>query len=77
MSGKGSHPRPFSVPYEEYADRWDNIFKKKKSSKKEETEPCKECHGVGTLDKDYSIFSCPFCNGTGKVLYTDSFFIEF
>jgi hypothetical protein len=29
MSGKGSHSRPFSVPYEEYADRWDNIFKKK------------------------------------------------
>jgi len=28
VGGKGSRPRPFSVPHEEYSKRWDNIFKK-------------------------------------------------
>lgn len=30
MSGKGSKPRPLSIPVEEFNDRWDNIFKKPK-----------------------------------------------
>lgn len=30
MSGKGSAPRPFDVSNEEYANRWDAIFGKKK-----------------------------------------------
>jgi len=30
MSGKGSKPRPLAVPYSEYCDRWDEIFKKNK-----------------------------------------------
>jgi hypothetical protein len=27
-NGKGSKPRPFSVPFEEFEKTWDNIFKK-------------------------------------------------
>lgn len=33
-NGKGSKPRPLSVSYEEYTDRWENIFKKKKPKPK-------------------------------------------
>lgn len=29
MAGKGSRPRPFSIPLEELGDRLDNIFGKK------------------------------------------------
>lgn len=29
MSGKGSKPRPLSIPIDEFNDRWDSIFKKK------------------------------------------------
>ena len=28
MNGKGSKPRPLSVPYEAFAVNWDEIFKK-------------------------------------------------
>lgn len=27
-AGKGSRPRPFSVPQEEYGQRWEMVFKK-------------------------------------------------
>lgn len=30
MSGKGSAPRPFSVPQDDFASNWDRIFGKKK-----------------------------------------------
>ncbi len=30
--GKGSSPRPFSVSQEEFDNRWDDIFGKKKKS---------------------------------------------
>ena len=30
--GKGSKPRPFSVSQQEYDNRWDNIFGKKKDN---------------------------------------------
>jgi len=33
MSGKGSRPRPLSVPIKVYEDNWDKIFKNKKSEK--------------------------------------------
>jgi len=71
MSGKGSHARPFSIPYEEYADRWDNIFKKNKNpiEKKTESQQCNYCNGTGSVDKDWQIFTCPFCDGTGKQNY--------
>ena len=29
MNGKGSKPRPLSVPYENYGDNFDSIFRKK------------------------------------------------
>ena len=34
--GKGSAPRPFFVPVDEYANRWDAIFGRDKEEKKEE-----------------------------------------
>ena len=33
--GKGSKPRPLSVPRKQFDDNWNRIFGKKKSSKKE------------------------------------------
>ena len=38
MAGKGDKPRPLSVSYEKYAERYDAIFKK--LVKKEITEAC-------------------------------------
>lgn len=34
MSGKGSKPRPYSIPKEKFDSNWDKIFKPKKTSKK-------------------------------------------
>jgi hypothetical protein len=33
MNGKGSKPRPFSIPKEVYDDNWDKIFKKPRKKK--------------------------------------------
>jgi hypothetical protein len=30
QNGKGSKPRPLSVPYDQYATNWGNIFQRKK-----------------------------------------------
>lgn len=38
MSGKGSKPRPFSVPYEKYSENWDKIFGKTKENDKNKQE---------------------------------------
>jgi len=41
--GKGSAPRPFSVANEEYASRWDAIFKRDKPvEEKKEDKPKEE-----------------------------------
>ena len=32
--GKGSKPRPFSIPRKQFEDNWDKIFGKKKQVKK-------------------------------------------
>jgi hypothetical protein len=34
VNGKGSKPRPLSVPRKVFEDNWDRIFKKKKEKKK-------------------------------------------
>lgn len=34
--GKGSSPRPFSVPKEQFNSNWDKIFGKKEQKKSEE-----------------------------------------
>jgi hypothetical protein len=34
MSGKGSKPRPLSVPRKTFEDNWDRIFSKKQSQEK-------------------------------------------
>ena len=36
MAGKGSKTRPLSIKYEEYADNYDNIFRKDKPKPEEE-----------------------------------------
>jgi len=33
--GKGSRPRPFSVSQQEFDNRWDTIFSKKKKTEQE------------------------------------------
>ena len=38
MSGKGSAPRPYSVPRKVYENNWDKIFGKKTKDKKEDKE---------------------------------------
>ncbi len=35
MSGKGSKPRPLSVPRKIYEDNWDKIFSKKQKKSKD------------------------------------------
>jgi len=45
MSGKGSKPRPFSVPQEQFAKNWDMIFNRDKqnpSTKEESIDEKKE-----------------------------------
>jgi hypothetical protein len=40
--GKGSKPRPFSVSQEEFADRFDTIFSKKKKTDTEQEVPLQD-----------------------------------
>jgi len=43
MSGKGDKPRPLSIPYKEYADRYDAIFSTPSVTEEEENEKlCKD-----------------------------------
>jgi len=43
MSGKGDKPRPLSIPYKEYADRYDAIFSTPTvAEEKEDEELCKD-----------------------------------
>lgn len=37
--GKGSNPRPFEIPQEEFLSNWDRIFGKKKQPEPEHREP--------------------------------------
>lgn len=38
MTGKGSAPRPYSVPLDEYADNWEATFRPKPEPQPEDTE---------------------------------------
>ena len=42
MSGKGDKPRPLSVPYKEYAERYDAIFSNPPVTEEEENEEHRE-----------------------------------
>jgi|TARA_R110002020_G_scaffold136118_1_gene303744 hypothetical protein len=43
MSGKGDKPRPLSIPYKKYADRYDAIFSKPTvAEEKEDEELCED-----------------------------------
>lgn len=35
-AGKGSSPRPFNIPFEQYSNNWDAIFGKKEEPKEKE-----------------------------------------
>lgn len=37
--GKGSSPRPFSVPKEEFDSNFDNIFRKNKTTQESKADP--------------------------------------
>ena len=57
MSGKGSSPRPFSVPRKKFDDNWDRIFGKKTKEKY-----CSECGIVADsepLGVPCSLPNCP------------------
>jgi hypothetical protein len=42
MSGKGDKPRPLSISYKEYADRYDAIFSTPTVTEEEEDEELRE-----------------------------------
>lgn len=42
MSGKGSSPRPYSVPKKVYEENWDRIFGKKSKDKKDDKDKQRE-----------------------------------
>ena len=42
MSGKGDKPRPLSIPYKEYADRYDAIFNAPPVLEEKDEEICKD-----------------------------------
>jgi len=42
MSGKGDKPRPLSIPYKEYADRYDAIFNELPVLEEKDEEICKD-----------------------------------
>lgn len=47
--GKGSRPRPFSVSQQEFDNRWDAIFGKKKKSEQETIEEVSKLIAEETL----------------------------
>lgn len=63
MAGKGSKPRPYSVKYTTFSDRWDVAFGKKKSPSKAkkvklDNEPPREAAKPKTKGK---LSLCPHC----------------
>lgn len=38
MSGKGSKPRPLSVPRKQFNDSWDRIFNSKRKEKNDDSD---------------------------------------
>ena len=42
MSGKGSKPRPLSVPRKVFEDNWDRIFSKKEKTSQDENKKTKQ-----------------------------------
>jgi len=51
MAGKGSKPRPYSVTQKQFANNWDNIFKKTSHDNCGTPECCGTCD---TADKTSS-----------------------
>lgn len=65
--GKGSNPRPFSIPLGQFNDNFERIFGKKPKQ-------CSSCHGTGEVicfQKDGKTEAyrdeCPSCNGKGQI----------
>ena len=63
-AGKGSRPRPYSIPQEEYTSRLDAIFKKQQQENTAEPS-CPVCSGTMHTQENWKFFYCDnaFCNG--------------
>ncbi len=61
--GKGSAPRPFSVPHDDFAANFDRIFGKAPAEEIEEDEP-----EVGAEDDDEDDI-CSGCSGSGEGMH--------
>lgn len=66
QAGKGSKPRPLSVPIDDFGDRWETIFGKKpvrkdppepKPKKEPKNSTCPHCAHVFPREERY----CPQC----------------
>jgi hypothetical protein len=64
-AGKGSSPRPFTVPLGQFNENFERIFGKKPKQ-------CSTCHGTGEVityqrDNKTECYSdeCPSCDGKG------------
>lgn len=63
-AGKGSRPRPYSIPQEEYTSRLDAIFKKQQQENTAEPS-CPVCSGTMHTTSTWTFFYCndENCNG--------------
>jgi hypothetical protein len=52
-AGKGDSPRPFSIPYDEYADRWEYTFNRAKWEKPTITEVSPD-HNTESIPDEHS-----------------------
>jgi len=52
MSGKGDKPRPLSIPYKEYADRYDAIFSTSPVTEEDENENEELCKDEAESQSD-------------------------
>lgn len=55
-AGKGSTPRPFSIPHDEYVNRWEMIFGNKQEPKKE-VDFIRESHYTVIKNTDIKVLS--------------------
>ena len=63
MSGKGSKPRPLSVPRKQFDDNWDNIFGKKEKmceySGLPNTDTYKSANELTAFSQEIGLYDAP------------------
>jgi hypothetical protein len=64
-AGKGSKPRPYSIPQEEYVNRLDAIFKRQREERTAEL-ACPVCSGAMHTQENWKFYYCnnADCNGS-------------